>query len=388
MDARAGHPGGHRHLVRPAQEDAAPAGRATRRQPDRRVDRRAGLPHRLASVQQRPAPGAHHRVRHRAHLDPGGTCHRHPPPLARRAGDRGSPAGRDGGPPGPHRAGTAAGRRPRHRPRRRRAPPAVRAIHPYRGPGGLGRGCARLHLPGPDPGHRRRIRAHQICGRSDDRLVPGIPALLLPDRRIQCRRLTDPAYRGVHPAALPLRHPCGTAAPRRTTGPGQRTGVAPHRQHRHRIAATDLHPHQVGHPVRHFRGVVGRARSGRGIHLCASRSAFAAQFGAVRDGPAVHPGLVDLGHQRLVLRRQLRRAVVRQATAPVRPPRHHDLPCPVHHHRADRRLAALPSGLCRAHRGREHPAQSLAGLDPTDDRRRHHGDSRSDLDGQGCCRPR
>ena len=52
---------------------------------------------------------------------------------------------------------------------------------------------------------RRRVGAHQIQGRADDRLVPGLPALLLPHGREQLRRLDDAALRRAGAAVLPVR---------------------------------------------------------------------------------------------------------------------------------------------------------------------------------------
>ena len=68
------------------------------------------------------------------------------------------------------------------------------------------------------------------------------------------------------------------------------------------------------------------------------------------------------GHQRLVLRRQLRRSVVRPPAGDPAPTGHDDLPGARHRDRPAGGLAALPDGLHRAHRGREHPPQPGAGL--------------------------
>ncbi len=99
---------------------------------------------------------------------------------------------------------------------------------------------------------------------------------------------------------------------------------------------------------------------------------------------AVRAGLGDIGHQCLVLRRQLRRAVVRQTAGDRRDPGHLHLPGPRDADRSAGRLAALPDGLRRTHRGRQHRPQPGARLDPAAGGGGHHGPARGGLDGQGC----
>ena len=60
-----------------------------------------------------------------------------------------------------------------------------------------------------------------------------------------------------------------------------------------------------------------------------------------------------------------------------------DLPGAGDRDRPAGRLAALPDGLRRAHRGRQHPPQPGAGLHPAAGGGDHHGGARGRLDGQG-----
>ena len=89
------------------------------------------------------------------------------------------------------------------------------------------------------------------------------------------------------------------------------------------------------------------------------------------------------GINSLVLCRQLRRSVVRQAAGDRRDPGAHHLPGAGDPDRSARRLAALPDGLHRTHRGGRHPPQSRAGVHPTAGGGHHHGRARGRLDGQG-----
>ena len=74
-----------------------------------------------------------------------------------------------------------------------------------------------------------------------------------------------------------------------------------------------LHADQVGGAVRRLRRTGRRAGRGHRVHLRPDRPAQPTQPGAVRHGAAVRAGVGHLGYQRLVLRRQLRGAVVRHA---------------------------------------------------------------------------
>ena len=134
------------------------------------------------------------------------------------------------------------------------------------------------------------------------------------------------------------------------------TDLASPRHDRHRSAAADVHPHQVGRAVRRVRRARRRARRRHRLHVLPRRTAQSAQPRALRHRAAVHPRLGDRGHQRLVLRRQLRRAVVRQAAGARRLPGDLDVPRAGDRDRCARRLAALPHGLRRTHRGRRTPA--------------------------------
>ena len=130
---------------------------------------------------------------------------------------------RDAGAAGTDRAGAAAGRRPRHRRasiRQRRATDGLLA--PLAPLAAAAVADLRRRVPRPDAGHRRRVGPHQVHRRPDHRLVPGVPALLLPDRRGQRRRLADPALRRAGAAAVPVRHAGGAAAAR----PGARAWPA------------------------------------------------------------------------------------------------------------------------------------------------------------------
>ena len=65
-------------------------------------------------------------------------------------------------------------------------------------------------------------------------------------------------------------------------------------------------------------------------------------------------------------------------------PGHLHLPCPGDGDRPAGRLAALPDGLRRTHRGRQHRPQPRARLDTAARGGGHHGRARGGLDGQGC----
>ena len=91
----------------------------------------------------------------------------------------------------------------------------------------------------------------------------------------------------------------------------------------------------------------------------------------------------DLGHQRLVLRRQLRRAVVRHPAGHRQPPGDVDVPDDVDPDRTAGRLVALPHGLRRAHRSQGQPAQPRPGLHAAAGGRDDHGPRRGRLAGQG-----
>ena len=154
-----------------------------------------------------------------------------------------------------------------------------------------------------------------------------------------------------------------------------------------RPAAADVHADEVGRAVRRLRRPRRGARRRHRVHVRPRRAAQPTQPRAVRHRAAVRPGVGDLGHQRLVLRRQLRRAVVRQAAGDRRPP-------------GDRRSswcwrsspACSPAGCTSGWttpgtpRSRT-PAQPRAGVHPAAGRRDHHGAARGGLDGQGRGRP-
>ena len=106
-----------------------------------------------------------------------------------------------------------------------------------------------------------------------------------------------------------------------------------------------------------FAGLAGALGARHRVRLLAGRIAQPPQPRAVRDRAAVRIGLGDFGYQRLVLRRQLRRAVVRQAAGDRGNPGADHLPGAGDADRCARRLAALPDGLHRTHRGRQHPPQ-------------------------------
>ena len=161
-------------------------------------------------------------------------------------------------------------------------------------------------------------------------------------------------------------------------------GVAADRHHRRRAAAADLHADEVGRAVRRVRRAGRRARSRHRLRVRPRRPAHPTQPRALRHRVAVRAGLGDIGHQCVVLRRQLRRAVVRQAAGDRRVPGHLHLPDPGDCDRPAGRLAALPDGLRRTHRGRQHRPQPGAGVHTAAGGRGHHGRARGGLDGQGC----
>ena len=83
-----------------------------------------------------------------------------------------------------------------------------------------------------------------------------------------------------------------------------------HRHHHHLVPGDDVHPHQVDAPlrcVRRARRITGRAGRGRGHRR---GDAVAAQPDDVRRRGAVRDGVVVRQRQRLVVRLELRRAVV------------------------------------------------------------------------------
>ena len=163
----------------------------------------------------------------------------------------------------------------------------------------------------------------------------------------------------------------------------KRPGVAVDRHDRHRAAAADVHADEVGRAVRRVRGPGRRARRGHRVRVRTGRTAQPTQPRAVRDRAAVRIGLGDFGYQRLVLRRQLRRAVVRQAAGDRRDPGPDHLPGAGDPDRSARRLAALPDGLHGTHRGRQHPPQPGARVYAAAGGGRHHGGARGGFDGQG-----
>ena len=144
-----------------------------------------------------------------------------------------------------------------------------------------------------------------------------------------------------------------------------------------------FHADEVGRAVRRVRRPGRCAGRCHRVRVRAGRAAQPTQPRAVRDRAAVRIGLGDIGYQRLVLRRQLRRAVVRQAAGDRRDPGPDHLPGAGDPDRPARRLAALPDGLHRTHRGRQHPPQPGAGVHPAAGGGHHHGGARGRLDGQG-----
>ena len=94
--------------------------------------------------------------------------------------------------------------------------------------------------------------------------------------------------------------------------PGTALGPEPphHRHHHHLVPGDDVHPHQVDPPlrgVRRARRIAGRAGRGRRHR---GRDALAPQPGDVRRRGAVRDGAVVRHRQRLVVRLELRCAVV------------------------------------------------------------------------------
>ena len=81
-------------------------------------------------------------------------------------------------------------------------------------------------------------------------------------------------------------------------GMASRPGVAADRHHRHRAAAADLHPDQVGRAVRRVRRAGRRAGRGHRVRVLPRRPAQPTQPRAVRDRAAVRAGMGDIGYQR------------------------------------------------------------------------------------------
>ena len=174
-------------------------------------------------------------------------------PAAR--GDRHRGVQRDDRTAGAHRAGPDPGRRQGHCPQHRDPQARRRRAGPDRPACGVAVADLRDRLPGPDAGHRRRVRPHQVRRRTDHRLVPGVPALLLPHRRGQRRLVGDPPVRRAGDVALSVRDDRRAAAPRKPARRRIGSGVAADRHHRDRAAVVDLHADEVGRAVRRVRRV-------------------------------------------------------------------------------------------------------------------------------------
>ena len=159
----------------------------------------------------------------------------------------------------------------------------------------------------------------------------------------QRRRVDGAAIRGAGAAAVPVRNAGGAAAARRGARAGQRPGMAVDRHHRGRPAAVDVHADEVGRAVRCVRRTGRRAGCGHRVRLRPDRPAQPPQPDAVRHRAAVRAGVGHLGCQRLVLRRQLRGAVVRHPARHRQPPGDVDVPDAV-----DRAPACWPPGSTSA----------------------------------------
>ena len=214
---------------------------------------------------------------HDRRLGAGGERHRDPAAVARGDRDRRGVVQRHDRAAGAHRAGSSTGRRARHRTDHSAAQVRRRGAGADRPSGRIDVADLRDRLQGPDAGHRRRVRPHQVRRGADHRLVSGVPALLLPDCRGQRRLVADPPLRRARDDGLPVRDDRGAAAPRpsarRRVGPG----VAADRHDGRRAAALDVHADEVGRPVRCVRWAGRSAGSRHRVRVRPRRSAHPAQ---------------------------------------------------------------------------------------------------------------
>ena len=139
----------------------------------------------------------------------------------------------------------------------------------------------------------------------------------------------------------------------------------------------------MGGSVRCIRRTHGGTGRGDRVHIRQGGLTEPAQSRGLHHCTAVRGGLGHLRYQRLVLRGQLRGALVRPRSGAISPTGDDDVPCVDHGERVGRGLAALPVGLRRAYRGQKHPAQPPVRLDSTIGTRAHHGAACSRLHGQG-----
>ena len=128
---------------------------------------------------------------------------------------------------------------------------------------------------------------------------------------------------------------------KRVPGSGPRAGVAADGRHLRHHVLPDVHPDQVGAPLRAVRRGGrgdGRADDGAGV---AEGAALVAQPDGVPGGGDVRVGAVLRHHQRLVVRLQLRRAVQQLHAENRRNHNQHNIFRPVRDYRGVRGLAAL-----------------------------------------------
>ena len=238
---------GHQPRGRPASR---PGGSPEQRRP---LDRRAGVPVLLAGVQQRSSPRAHRGSRRTAHLVLHRARHRHRTSAARGHGNldrrlhscrrthridvyrspsrRCAPVGahrRQASPTGRHPAASRSDRRCRN----------------HRAGG---------HLRRPDLCRRHGSHARPNDHRPQSRVVPGLPALLLP-LRPDGRRLGCPTLRVLDDDPVPLHDALRVVAPRPRPRRGNRSVVAPGRRRLRHDVPDDVQPHQVDSPLRCVRG--------------------------------------------------------------------------------------------------------------------------------------
>ena len=166
---------------------------------------------------------------------------------------------------------------------------------------------------------------------------------------------------------------------KRIPGVARGPGLAADGRHLRHHVLLDVHPHQVGAPLRAVRG--GRRRDGGTGHGAgvAGGAALVAQPDGVPGGAAVRAGAVLCHHQRLVVRVELRRSVQQRDAEDRRNHDQHDLFRAVRRRGRVRDLAAL-----RRPRPRRGPHRAGADCRTDPDRRRLHGAGVRRVDGGRC----
>ena len=359
-------------------------GRTAGRQQGGGLDGGRGVPGRVAAVQQRLAARADHRVRHAADLDARRERDRHPPVGAGGGGDHRRDVRGHRRAAGAHRARATAGRRPRHRPDHRRA-----AGRPTACSAPIAALLASLTLILVVVFRAQTLATVAESARIKYKVGPTIAWYqdFLRYYFLTVEDSVDSSLTRRFSVLVLLLCLFGmlTVLLRRGGVPGMAKGPV------WRLIGTTavglmlltFTPTKWAVQFGAFAGLAGALGGGHRVRVLPGRAAQPPQPGAVRDCAAVRAGVGDIGHQRLVLRRRLRRAVVRQAAGDREPSGDDDVPGAGDRDRSAGRLAALPDGLHRAHRGGGQSAQPHPGLDSAAGGGAHHGGARSRVDGQG-----